>query len=185
MKTPIINKIEYNEENFWQGVLIFKRGLFAALGGIFLGLAILAVVLIVIILSSIGLSAEELSVVVNKTSFPLILLLCVLGYALFKFFTYKKSLRKKFMENRSRTFDEKILTFAEDGYTCESESENRFTKYTDIAHFQETSQYFYFIMKDGSMDLVDKNGFISGDREKFVTLVTESFVNAKKRFLRK
>lgn len=177
----IVNKSDYNEETFWAGVTVAKRGVFIAVRSIYGSISVISVILTLLVMGKVGLSLDELQAAVQSSLIPLLLLLIVFVYSTVKVFTAKRGIRKKFMDTRTRAFEPKTLTFGDDGYSCNGEYESRDVNYTYIDRVIETKTAFYILNKFG-MDIVDKNGFEQGDENSFKELIREKCPSVKKNF---
>ncbi len=177
----IVNKTTYNDENFWQGVLIFKKGVLIAVRLIYIALSVFALVAAFYVMGKVGLSVDELSSAIRSSAAPLLILTFVFVYSSVKIFTFKKGLRKKFTDNRTRAFEPKTLTFNEDGYTCSGEYETREVTYSYIDRIVETKDRFYILNKQG-MDLLDKSGFEEGSPEDFKNFISLKCPLVRKNF---
>ena len=109
------------------------------------------------------------------------ILLAVFVYSTVKIFTFKRGIRKKFMDSRTRAFESKTLTFNDEGYSCVGEYESRDVTYTYVDRVIETKTAFYIINKSG-MDIVAKDGFDQGTADDFKKLISEKCPGAKKNF---
>lgn len=178
----LVNKTEYNEENFWEGVTVSKRSVFWIVRSIYIVISLASVVIALFVMGKVGLSVGELQAAIQSSAVPLAVLLAVFAYSTVKIFTFKRGIRKKFMDSRTRAFEPKTLTFSKDGYSCNGEYESRDVTYSYVDRVIETKTSFFIINKFG-MDIVDKNGFEEGTAEDFRKLISEKCPVAKKKFL--
>ena len=177
----IVNKTEYNEENFWKGATVSKRGVFIAVRSVYIAVSVASVVIALFVMGRVGLSVGELQAAVRSSAVPLAVLLAVFVYSTVKAFTFKRGIKKKFMDSRVCAFEPKTLTFSDEGYSCIGEYESRDVTYTYIDRVIETDDAFFIINRLG-MDIVDKNGFEQGSAEDFKNLIAEKCPGAKKNF---
>ena len=56
----IVNKSEYNEETFWNGVTVSKRGIFIAVRSIYIVISLAALIIAVFVMGKVGLSVDEI-----------------------------------------------------------------------------------------------------------------------------
>ena len=165
----IVNKSEYNEETFWNGVTVSKRGIFIAVRSIYIVISLAALIIAVFVMGKVGLSVDEIQAAVRSSAVPMAI------------FTFKRGIRKKFMDSRTRAFESKTLTFNDEGYSCVGEYESRDVTYTYVDRVIETKTAFYIINKSG-MDIVAKDGFEQGTADDFKKLISEKCPGAKKNF---
>ncbi len=177
----IVNKSEYNEETFWNGVTVSKRGIFIAVRSIYIVISLAALIIAVFVMGKVGLSVDEIQAAVRSSAVPMAILLAVFAYSTVKIFTFKRGIRKKFMDSRTRAFESKTLTFNDEGYSCVGEYESRDVPYTYVDRVIETKTAFYIINKSG-MDIVAKDGFEQGTADDFKKLISEKCPGAKKNF---
>lgn len=101
----IVNKSEYNEETFWNGVTVSKHGIFIAVRSIYIVISLAALIIAVFVMGKVGLSIDEIQAAVRSSAVPMAILLAVFAYSTVKIFTFKRGIRKKFMDSRTRAFE--------------------------------------------------------------------------------